>query len=123
MRDTNGSLSDPTHELRSRFAWENRGFRLSYTLNYESGGIDDVDIPVSDPFFFQFEDQFYHNIFARYKFGEKRSKTVYFGINNLTNNLGAFVPSGFNSGNSRNIVSRQSRLVGLQVYGGVRLRF
>jgi len=123
LRDTNGSLFDPTHEMRSRVAWSHNGFRLSYILNYESGGIDDVDVPVDDPFFFQFEDQFYHNVFARYEFGEDRRATVYFGVSNLTNNLGPFVPSGFNSGNSRNIVSPQNQLVGRQFYGGVRLRF
>ena len=100
--------------MRSRVAWDYNGFRFSYILNYESGGIDDVDVPVDDPFFSQFEDQFYHNVFARYAFGEERLATVYFGIHTLADDLGPFVPSGFNSGNSRNIVSPQNQLVGRQ---------
>jgi outer membrane receptor for ferrienterochelin and colicin len=121
--DSNGSMYDPTHEARARLSWSRGDFYASYTLKYESGGIDDLDVDPSDPYYFEADDRFVSNIYARYRFGDDYRTTVYAGINNLFDDYGTFLPSNFNSGSTSNLKGPQNDPIGRQFYVGVRSRF
>ena len=121
--DSNGSMYDPTHEARVRLSWERGDFYASYTLNYESGGIDDLDVDPDDSDYYEADDQFVSNIYARYDFGPDGDTSVYAGISNLFDNLGPYMPGNLNSGSSSNINSPQNHLVGRQFYVGIRSSF
>lgn len=121
--DSNGSMYNPTHEARARLSWSKGDFYASYTLRYESGGVDDLDLEPDDPYYYKADDQFVSNIYARYRFGEDHRTSVYAGITNLFDNLGPFLPSNFNTGSTSNINGPQNHLVGRQFYVGVRSRF
>ncbi|MBI75879.1 MAG: hypothetical protein CMH94_09815 [Oceanicaulis sp.] len=121
--DSNGSMYDPTHEARARLSWSRGDFYASYTLKYESGGIDDLDVDPSDPYYFEADDRFVSNIYARYRFGDDYRTTVYAGINNLFDDYGTFLPSNFNSGSTANLKGPQNDPIGRQFYVGLRSRF
>lgn len=121
--DSNGSMYDPTHEARARLSWSRGEFYASYTLRYESGGIDDLDVDPDDPYYFEADDQFVSNIYARYRFGDDRRTSVYAGVTNLFDNIGPFMPGNFDTGSSSNINSPQNHLIGRQFYVGVRSSF
>jgi outer membrane receptor protein involved in Fe transport len=121
--DSNGSMYDPTHEARMRISWTRGDFYTSYTLRYESGGIDDLDVDPSDPYYYKADDQFVSNMYARYRFGNDRRISVYGGITNLFDNLGPFLPGNFASGSSSNLKGPQNNVIGRQFYVGVRSSF
>ncbi|WP_158025529.1 TonB-dependent siderophore receptor [Maricaulis sp. W15] len=121
--DSNGSMYDPTHEARARLSWSEGGFYASYTLHYESGGIDDLDVDPTDPLYFVADDQFRSNVYARYRFDNDYRTSVYAGVTNLFDEMGPFMPGNFASGSSSNINSPQNSLVGRQFYFGIRSEF
>tara|TARA_R110002124_G_scaffold187896_3_gene355178 strand:- start:650 stop:3553 length:2904 start_codon:yes stop_codon:yes gene_type:complete len=123
LEDSNGSMYDPTHEARARLSWSEGGFYASYTLHYESGGIDDLDVDPTDPLYFVADDQFRSNVYARYRFDNAHRTSVYAGVSNLFDDAGPYMPGNFNSGSSSNINSPQNSLVGRQFYFGVRSEF
>jgi iron complex outermembrane recepter protein len=121
--DSNGSMYDPTHEARARLSWSEGDFYASYTLHYESGGIDDLDLDPTDPLFYQADDQFVSSIYARYRLGEDGNTSIYGGVSNMFDNLGPYMPGNFNSGSSSNLKGPQNHLVGRSFYVGVRTNF
>tara|TARA_R110000744_G_scaffold125730_5_gene231516 strand:+ start:17297 stop:20206 length:2910 start_codon:yes stop_codon:yes gene_type:complete len=123
LEDSNGSMYDPTHEARARLSWSEGGFYASYTLHYESGGIDDLDVAPTNPLYFVAEDQFRSNVYARYRFDNAYRTSVYAGVTNLFDEIGPYMPGNFASGSSSNINSPQNSLVGRQFYFGIRSEF
>ncbi|WP_417485698.1 TonB-dependent receptor plug domain-containing protein [Maricaulis sp.] len=121
--DSNGSMYDPTHEARARLSWSEGGFYASYTLRYESGGVDDLDVDPTDPLYFVADDQFRSNVYARYRFDNDYRTSVYAGVTNVFDEMGPFMPGNFASGSSSNINSPQNSLVGRQFYFGIRSEF
>ncbi len=120
-----GSIGVPKDELRAQVGYRIDNFRFTYTMTYESGGIDDLvnGRNPSDDVYFRVKGQDYHRIYARYDFGADDRFSIYGGINNLFNSLGPLVPSGTLAGSSRNIVTSLNDAVGREFYLGARARF
>ena len=120
--DSNGSMGDPTHEVRARLSWREGGLYASYTLNYESGGVDDLDLTPEDAMYYKGPDLFISNVYVRYRFEDTHTQ-VYGGITNLFDELGPYMPANLNYGSSSNLDSPQNRLIGRQFYFGIRSSF
>lgn len=120
-----GEIQNPDNEFRARVGYSLDNIRLSYRLSFEQGGVDDINnnpLP-DDNQYFRVEDQFYHNIYARYEFGDDDQYRIYGGVNNIADNLGPLIPTGTSNGSSLNIVSDLARPVGREFYIGARVRF
>ena len=76
-----------------------------------------------DPAYFSIGSQAYHNIYVGYTLRSRPTIRFYAGVNNLFDDLGPFLPSGLDSGNSRNIVSSLNDLDGREFYLGARFAF
>jgi len=72
---------------------------------------------------FEVDGQAYHNVYARYAFGDEDRYSVYGGINNIFDDFGPILPSGLDNGNTRNIVSSLSDVEGREFYVGLRARW
>ncbi len=120
LTDFNGEIGDPEYRSRTYIGWVNNDFRLSYTWHYISGGVDDNTIEQDDPDFFKVRSQSYHDVYASYSFDGEGNVQLYGGIRNLLDDLGPILPSGLDSGSSRNIVSSMNSTIGREFYLGVR---
>ncbi len=120
--DFNGEIGDPIDRFRARLGWNWNDFRFSYVWNYQSGGVDDNEISVSDNAFFETGSQSFHDIYAQYGFDNKFNTQIFGGVRNLLNDFGPVVPTNLpnGSGNTRNIVSNVNSPIGREFYIGVR---
>ncbi|WP_164116697.1 TonB-dependent receptor [Sphingorhabdus sp. Alg239-R122] len=119
-----GEIENGKDELRFRAGYRNGGFRLTYTLNFEAGGVDSNDAAdPSDDRYFRVGNETYHDIYARYRFGSDARFTITAGINNIFDNYGPIIPSGTDTGSSRNIVSDLNDAVGREFFVGASIRF
>lgn len=119
-----GEIENGKDELRLRLGYRTGGFRLTYTLNYEAGGVDSNDASnPDDDRFFRVSDETYHDIFARYRFGPDDRYTISAGVNNIFNNFGPLVPSGTDVGSSLNITTDLNDAVGREFFLGASVRF
>jgi len=123
LTEFNGQIATAKDRFRARIGWDHNNFRMTYTWHYFGSVVDDATVAASDPDFFNFGSQSYHDVYASYKFENHYGAQVFGGIRNLTNDLGPFVPTGFNSGGSRNITENVNRPVGREFYAGVRVTF
>lgn len=119
-----GEIENGEDELRLRLGYRNEGFRLTYTLNFEAGGVDSNDAAnPDDDRFFRVSDQFFHDIYARYRFGPDDRYTIYGGVNNIFNNFGPIIPTGTDVGSSLNITTDVNDAVGREFFLGASVRF
>lgn len=120
-----GEIGTAQNEFRVSFGWRNDGLRLRYTMIFEEGGVDDLvnDPTQLDERFFQTGNETFHRVYASYTFGGDDQYRVYGGVNNIFDNYGAFLPSGLDSGSSRNLVSDLADPVGREFYVGARVQF
>ena len=120
-----GEIGDGEEEWRARLRYALGGFRLTYTVVYASGGVDDLDNDPNpgDDRYFEVGGETFHRVFLSYRFGEDNRYRVYGGVNNIGDNHGPFLPSGLDNGSTRNIVSSLNNVVGREFFAGVRVRF
>jgi len=120
-----GEIGDGEEEWRARLRYSLGGFRLTYTVLYESGGVDDLlnDPNPDDDRFFEVGGETFHRVFLSYRFGEDDRYRVYGGVNNIGDNHGPFLPSGLDNGSTRNIVNSLNDVVGREFFAGIRVRF
>lgn len=120
-----GEIGSPNDELRLKVGYRLGDFRLTYTMTYIGGGVDDlVNAPnPTDDRYYRVDGQDYHRIYLSYDFGKKDQFRIYGGVNNLFNEFGPFMPDGLNNGDSRNIVSALNDPAGREFYMGLRARF
>ena len=120
-----GELNTPENEARLRLGYREGPFRMSYTVTYAEGGVDDInnDPNPSDNQYFHADDEYFHRIYASYTFGEDDQYRVYGGVNNLFDNLGPLLPSGLDNGSSLNIVESLNDPTGREFYVGLRATF
>ncbi len=120
-----GEIGSPNDEFRLRVGYRTGGFRLSYTMTYEGGGVDDIesDPNPTDDRFYRVSGQDYHRIYAAYDFGPDENFRIFGGVNNLFDDYGPFVPTGLDNGSSLNIVSGLNDPAGREFYAGVRVRY
>ncbi|WFL76300.1 TonB-dependent receptor [Altererythrobacter arenosus] len=120
-----GEIGNGEDEFRLRLGYRNGPFRLSYTMTYEGGGVDNIaqHSNPTDERYFKVGDQDFHRIYMSYDFGKDDRFRVYGGVNNLFDDFGAFVPTGLDYGSSYNLDSALSRVLGREFYAGVRVRF
>lgn len=121
--NTLGIIGNPQDEFRAKIGWGHKGLRLAWTTLFKSGGVDDKDVAPGDPAYFSIGSQAYHNIYVGYTLRSRPTIRFYAGVNNLFDDLGPFLPSGLDSGNSRNIVSSLNDLDGREFYLGARFAF
>jgi len=121
--DSLGEIGSPEREFRMRLGWEHQALRLSYSVRYKDGGVDNLDVASTDNAFFEIDGQAYHNIYVRYAFGEGERYSVYGGVNNIFDEFGPFLPTGLDNGGSRNIVSSLNDVEGREFYVGLRARW
>ncbi len=122
---TLGEIGNSEDEFRIRAAYQTGPFRVSYTVTYLGGGIDDVaqNSDPGDDRFFRVGDQDFHRIYMRYDFGNDEQFRIYGGVNNIFNNLGPFVPTGTDAGGSYNLDTALNDVLGREFYVGARVRF
>ncbi len=119
-----GEIDNGEDELRLRLGYRNGGFRMTYTLNYEAGGVDSNDAAnPDDDRFFRVSDETFHDVYARYRFGPDDRYTIYGGVNNIFNNFGPLIPTGTDSGSSLNITNDVNDAVGREFFLGASVRF
>ena len=120
-----GEINTPENEARLRLGYRQDGLRISYTINYAEGGVDDLlnDPNPGDDRFFEVGDEYFHRIYAGYDFGRDEQYRIYGGVNNIFDNLGPLLPSGLDNGDSRNIVETLNDPVGREFYIGFRARY
>ncbi len=120
-----GEIENGNDEWRAKMGYRNGGFRATYTVTYDDGGVDDAtnDPLPTDDRFFEVNGQAYHRIYAAYDFGSDDQFRIYAGVNNLFNNFGPFIPTGLDFGSSLNIVSDLNDALGREFYAGARVRF
>lgn len=120
-----GEIESPEDEFRAQLGYNYENFRLSYTVTFDSGGVDDLlnDPNPTDDRYFAVDDQDYHRIYARYDFGSDDQFRIYGGVNNIFDDLGPLVPTGTDYGSSLNLVTDLNDAVGREFYIGVRARF
>ncbi|KLE32761.1 hypothetical protein AAW01_01580 [Aurantiacibacter gangjinensis] len=120
-----GEIGESEDEFRLALGYTNGGFRLSYTVTYLGGGVDDI-AQNSDPLderYFRVGDQDFHRIYMRYEFGEDDRFQIYGGVNNIFDDFGAFVPTGLDNGSSYNLSNSLADVLGREFYIGARARF
>ncbi len=120
-----GEIGDGEEEWRARLRYSVGGFRLTYTVLYESGGVDDLlnDPNPGDDRFFEVGGETFHRVFLSYRFGDNDRYRIYGGVNNIGDNYGPFLPTGLDNGGTRNITSSLNDVVGREVFAGIRVRF
>ncbi len=108
-----GEIGTAQNEFRVSFGWRNDGLRLRYTMIFEEGGVDDLvnDPTQLDERFFQTGNEIFHRVYVSYTFGGDDQYRVYGGVNNIFDNYGAFLPSGLDSGSSRNLGRREELII------------
>jgi len=118
-------IGNPSDELLLKIGYRLDGFRLSYTMTYESGGVDDpVNFPEpGDLEYYAIGGQDFHRIYAAYDFGPGERFRVYGGVNNLFDTIGKIYPTGTLGGSSYNINHSLADSVGREFYLGLRARF
>ncbi len=121
--DTLGLIGNPQDEFRAKVGWSHNGLRLTWTTLFKSGGVDDKDVAPGDPAYFHIGSQAYHNFYIGYTLRNRPTVRLYAGVNNVFDDLGPFLPSGLDNGNSRNIVSSLNDLDGREFYVGARFAF
>jgi len=121
--DTLGIIGNPKDEFRAKIGWSHEGLRVTWTTLFKSGGVDDKDVGPGEPAYFDVGSQSYHNVYVGYTLRRRPTVRLYAGVNNVFDDLGPFLPSGLNSGNSRNIVSSLNDLDGREFYLGARSAF
>lgn len=126
LTDFNGEIETPEDSYRAKFGYGLGGLRLTYTLTFYGGGVDQNDVDATDPDFFETRDEYYHDIFASYAFDNDYNLKLYGGIKNIEDETGPLIPAAGldNSGSSsRNIVSNINRPIGREYYLGIRATF
>ncbi|MBV7257965.1 TonB-dependent receptor plug domain-containing protein [Erythrobacter crassostreae] len=120
-----GEIGDAEDEFRLRLGYSDGGFRLSYTVTYTGGGVDDIaqNSNPTDDRYFKVGDQDFHRIYVRYDFGNGDQFRIYGGVNNIFDDYGAFVPTGLNNGSSYNLSNSLADVLGREFYVGARVRF
>ncbi len=120
-----GEIGESEDEFRLRVGYNNGGFRLSYTVTYLGGGVDDLaqNANPTDDRYFKVGDQDFHRVYMRYNFGDDDQFQVYGGVNNIFDNFGAFVPTGLDNGSSYNLSNSLADVLGREFYVGARVRF
>ncbi|WP_440959559.1 TonB-dependent receptor plug domain-containing protein [Oceanicaulis sp. LC35] len=120
-----GEINTPENEARLRLGYREGPFRMSYTVTYAEGGIDDLlnNANPGDDRYFKADDEYFHRIYASYTFGEDDQYRVYGGVNNLFDNLGPLLPTGLDNGSDRNISESLNDPTGREFYLGVTAQF
>ena len=120
-----GEIGDFNDEFRAKLGYRYDDLRLTYTVTYRDGGVDDLvnDPNPEDDRFFRVESVDYHRVYAAYTFGQNDQFRLYGGVNNLFNDTGPFLPSGLDNGSSFNIINRLNAPLGREYYIGVRANF
>lgn len=120
-----GEIGNGEDEFRLRVGYRTGRFRMSYTVTYLGGGVDDIaqNANPTDDRYFKAGDQDFHRIYLAYDFGPDEQFRLYGGVNNIFDNLGPFVPTGLNYGSSYNLDSGLNDVLGREFYVGIRARF
>ncbi|MBV7255866.1 TonB-dependent receptor [Pacificimonas sp. WHA3] len=120
---SNGEIGEPEDEFRAQLSYDLDGFSASWTTIYRGGGVDDLDVPPTDPEFFRAPDEIIHNLYLRYRFGEEPRVSVFGGVRNVFDDIGPIIPNGVDNGGTRNITGTLNDVEGREFYAGVQVRF
>ncbi|PHR92444.1 MAG: hypothetical protein COA69_08710 [Robiginitomaculum sp.] len=120
-----GEINNAKDELRAKLGYSYNNIRLTYTMQYEQGGIDDLlnNADPSDDRYFKASDETFHRVYGSYTFGDDDQYRIYGGVNNIFDNIGPLMPTGLDHGGSHNITTDLNDPVGREFYVGVRARF
>ena len=91
-------------------------------MRHIGAAVDDNTVSPGDADYFEVEPWSRHDLYVRYRFGRDPRISIFGGVNNVFHNYGPFLPSGLNSGGSRNFNSTYD-VVGRFFYGGVRVQY
>ena len=116
----NGGIGNSTHQARTIFGWKRNAWRIRYRMNYIGSANDDINLEKDDIDYLEVGSFIRHDLYAHYKFGNDNKFKLFFGINNLNDNKGPFLPTGTNSGSSRNFSSAYDP-IGRFFYAGIKL--
>ncbi|WP_395375178.1 TonB-dependent receptor domain-containing protein [Marinicella sp. W31] len=122
VNEFKGEVGDSEHQARVIFGWRDGTWRLRYRVRYLSSALDDNNLSPEDIDFLKVDDYMRHDLYAHYEFGRKDRFRVFLGINNIGDNNGPFLPSGTNSGSSRNFSSAYDP-VGRFFYTGLNVKW
>lgn len=113
-----GQVGASEHQFRATVGWTNGPLRLRWTTRYVGEAVDDLALDPSDPNYLEVDAWMRSDLYVQYTFGERATR-VYAGVNNVFDDYGPFLPSGTNSGGSRNYNSSYD-VIGRAFYAGVR---
>lgn len=120
-----GEIDNPDDLFRLVVGYNLGRFRISYRMNFISGGVDDLvgNPNPTDNQYFAIGDKEYHNIAMRYYLDKDKKFRLTGGINNLTNSNGPLVPTGTNYGGAENIGTVSNNTAGREYYMGLVVKF
>ena len=103
--DFAGEIGLPIDEYRFTLQYDpNRDWRIRYRLNYTGTGFDDNGANPEDLLAgIKFEQVLVHDIYASYEFGNDHDFRVFFGINNIEDQHGPYLPDDFLNGEDHNV--------------------
>ena len=120
ISQSKGEIGDSTHQARTIFGWKNDAWRIRYKMNYIGSALDDVSLDSDDEDYLKVGSFIRHGLYGHYKFGNKHRYRIFFGVDNLNDNKGPFLPLGTNSGSSRNFSSAYDP-IGRFFYAGIKI--
>lgn len=119
--DFKGEVGEPIDEYRMSLNWKPLdGLSVGYRLNYTGTAINDnAPVPTDVLGSQKFERTLIHNLRASYRFGGDDQYRLSFGINNITDDNGPYLPDGYKDGENSNVGDSYDR-VGRRAYLGFR---
>lgn len=117
-----GEVGDSEHQWRAAFGWSHNGWRVTWKVRHIGAAVDDNTVLSSDADYFPVDPWSRHDLYIRYRFDGNPDVSLFGGVNNVFHNYGPFLPSGTDSGGSRNFDAAYD-VVGRFFYGGVRIEY
>ncbi|HEX8900199.1 TonB-dependent receptor [Vitreimonas sp.] len=113
-----GQIGASEHQFRASLGWTNGPLRLRWTTRYIGEAVDDLALDPSDPNYLEVDAWMRSDLYVHYAF-EDTGTRLYAGVNNIFHDYGPFLPSGTNSGSTRNYNSSYD-VIGRAFYAGIR---
>ena len=114
-----GQVGTSEHQFRATIGWTNGPFRVRWTTRYLGEAVDDLALDPSDPDYLEVDAWMRSDLYVHYTFDNANRTRVYAGVNNIFHDYGPFLPSGTNSGSTRNYNSSYDT-IGRAFYAGIR---
>jgi outer membrane receptor protein involved in Fe transport len=112
-----GEVGASEHQFRLALGWTNGPVRVRWTTRYIGDAVDDLALAPSDPNYLKVDAWMRSDLYVHYSLDN--GTRLYAGVNNVFHDYGPFLPSGTNSGGSRNYNSSYD-VIGRAFYAGVR---